>query len=189
MKGGSDTTTKLIMDNCAVYLPRANCETVASTRCIMLLYVLVHCLFQLISSNPDLNKYASLYHYRKAATKHTTFHHTLLHCNKMFVSALKEMEEERENETRSSNVSKKGKNMNPLFEQRQRVMPDRRMHEGVYAEEVNFPPSLPFLTPKKISQNILNGEAPFLVQEMVSKCTGMPLKAHKGIEKRVIFVL
>ena len=68
VKGGSNTTTKL-MDRCATYISHVNCETAASNRCVMLLFVSDRRLFQLITSKPDLNKYSSLCHFRKASSK------------------------------------------------------------------------------------------------------------------------
>ena len=45
-KSGSDTTTKLLDDR-AVYMPYVNCETVACTRLIMLMFVVCHQLSQI----------------------------------------------------------------------------------------------------------------------------------------------
>ena len=152
VKGGSDTTTKL-MDKCAMFIPHTNCETVASTRCIMLLFVTCHRLFQLIGSNIDLNKYSSLYHYRNASSKRTTFHHTLLTCNHIFKDELKRIESEKEK--RNSNVSENDENISPP---QHRVRPNRRRYNGVLPEEATFAPSLPFLTPKKITRNQQNNK-------------------------------
>lgn len=178
VKGGSDTTTKL-MDKCAMFIPHTNCETVASTRCIMLLFVTCHRLFQLIGSNIDLNQYSSLYHYRNASSKRTTFHHTLLACNHIFKNELKRIESEKEQ--RNSNVSENNENISPP---QRRARANRRRYNGVLPEEATFAPSLPFLTPKKITRNVQNGEAPSLIEEMVTKCTGMPMKNFNATQQR-----
>ena len=80
VKGGSDTTTKL-MDDCLIQIPKRhmNTKTVAISRCISLILVLNHRLMQVIScqrDNPD--DYPSLVHYRHAASARLTYHRTLL---------------------------------------------------------------------------------------------------------------
>ena len=85
VKGGSDTTTKL-MDDCIIRVPKAhlNTETVAITRIISLLFVEIHRLNQVFTAKEDVDEYPSLAHYRKAASKRSTFHVSLLLCDQLF---------------------------------------------------------------------------------------------------------
>ena len=78
VKGGSDTATKL-MDDCLVRIPKhhMNTESVATSRCFMILMVLNHRLMQIFTALDDLN-YPSLKHYREAASQRLTFHSSLL---------------------------------------------------------------------------------------------------------------
>ena len=94
VKGGSDTTTKL-MDDCILRVPKAhlNTETTATTRLMMLNFVLIHRLIQAFSANPCL-PYSSLRHYRDAASHRSTFHVTLLRCNQIFQQAVQDFQDE-----------------------------------------------------------------------------------------------
>ena len=69
-KGGSDTLTKL-MDDCILRPPKVHsyCESVAFTRCIMILLTLIHCLIQINTAKEDINDYSSLKYYRNAASQ------------------------------------------------------------------------------------------------------------------------
>ena len=57
VKGGSDTITKRLMDDCLIQIPKShmNTKTVAIPHCISLVLVLNHRLVQLISSKEDPN--------------------------------------------------------------------------------------------------------------------------------------
>ena len=83
VKGCSDTTTKL-MDDCLIQIPKChmNTETVAISRCGMVIFVLFHCLSQVQYAEANLN-YPSLHHYRHAASFRSTFHASLLRCAKI----------------------------------------------------------------------------------------------------------
>ena len=89
VKGGSDTTTKL-MDDCFLRPPRAhlNPESASIARLIMLLFTTAHRLYQVSTADPLCN-YPSLAHYRNAASKRTTFHFSILECHAAFKNALK----------------------------------------------------------------------------------------------------
>ncbi len=179
VKGGLDTTTKL-MDDCAVRVPHINCETVASTRCIMLVFVAIHRLFQVFTAKKNLNYYSSLYNYRKAATKRVTFHQTLLICDNLFKKKLKELEKESEKENCSILT------VSQASQQNRRQQPNRRRVNGVIPEQVTFGPSLATctITPKKITRSVKNGNAIDKIKEMVNKCTGMPMKMHGKDQQR-----
>ena len=179
VKGGSDTTTKL-MDDCAVKVPHVNCETVASTRCVMLVFVAVHRLFQLFTAQQNLNSYASLYHYRKASAKRTTFHQTLLECDALFKKKLKELKELAEKENVIDLVTLGGEGS---CVQRRR-QPSRRRVDGVLPEEVTFGTTLHELTPKRITRHVQMGKASNKIEDMVRTCTGMPMKAIKSEQQR-----
>ena len=90
VKGGSDTTTKL-MDDCILRIPKAHLdpETVAITRLIAIVIVLFHRLSQIFSSNQNINTYPSLAHYHNAASHWATYHKSLLKVRKIFVNELK----------------------------------------------------------------------------------------------------
>ena len=180
VKGGSDTTTKL-MDDCILFMPHKNCETVASSRLLMLLFVLNHRLFQLFSSNEDPNEYSSLYHYRKAATKRCTFHQTLLYCNNIFRNELKRIrdEEEKKNKENDAPVNDVLLGHRRKMGSKTRNLPNRTKFDDVVPERVTFGPLLPMNTPQKMTKAVERGEADDYVSSMISSCTGVPVKVHK----------
>lgn len=173
VKGGSDTTTKL-MDDCLPQLPFTNCETVASTRCIFILFVLCHRLFQLFSAKENL-EYSCLENYRKASSKRYTFHHTLLRCSSIFQGQIKSIEEEMQCDKENQITSDDALQTSP-----KRVRPIRRVIDGAPLQQVTFAPSLPTVTPKKITKKVRDGSASSDVIEMVNKCHGIPLKIYKA---------
>lgn len=73
VKGGSDTTTKL-MDKHLFQVPRSviNMETVACTRLIQFTQVLVHRLFQVNTASQSVDKYPDFRRYHNAANKRFT---------------------------------------------------------------------------------------------------------------------
>ncbi len=173
VKGGSDTTTKL-MDDRLLVLPYTNCETAATNRCIFVLFALCHRLFQIFSAKKDLN-YPSLQHYRNAASKRFTFFKTLLRCQLFFhdeILLINQRQRERENNENSLT--------DPTPQQRRRVQPNRRVIDGAPLQQVNFAPSLPTITPKKTSKKVLNGTASAQLTKLVQNCTGMPMKVYRG---------
>ncbi len=176
VKGGSDTTTKL-MDDCSLFVPHTNCETVASIRCIMLVFVLNHRLFQIFTANNNTDKYTSLFSYRKAASKRSTFHHTLLYCQRIFASEIDALQAaaKKENEGVSINNNLRGGDR----QNQRRILPIRRRVDGVVPEAVTFGAVLPTNTPKKMTKAIHRGEAGKDVSSMISQCKGIPMKVYK----------
>ena len=92
VKGGSDTTTKL-MDDCILRVPKShlNPETAACNRLIMLTFVLCHRLFQVFKFANPVNWFKSLWSYREAFCQQRTFHSTLIKCDLIFNKELEKM--------------------------------------------------------------------------------------------------
>ena len=84
-KGGSDTITKLV-DDCFIHPPRiyTNFESVAVGRCISNLFATVLKLFHVTSASHSLDTYASMLHYRNAASHRATFKRLLLMSHDQF---------------------------------------------------------------------------------------------------------
>lgn len=175
-KGGSDTTTKL-MDQCNLQLPHANMETVASTRCLMIVLVLNHRLFQLLSANNNLNAYSSLFHYRKAASKRCTFHCTIIHCYDVFKDRLDTLQKEANKENDEFSISRKN------LRQKKKVLPSRKRIDGVLPEQVTFGAKLPTSTPQRITKSVAKDEAEKDVKDMVRNCPGILMKLHSNQKK------
>ena len=176
VKGGSDTTTKL-MDSCKLLTPHSNMETVATSRSIMLLFVLNHRLFQLFSAKDNLNYYRSLYDYRRAACSRTTFHKSFLCSFNILKTYLHEL-----NKENNEGFAISRNNLNAG--QKKRVLPNRKRVNGVLPENVTFGATLPTTTPKKISASIHSGEASVEVKEMVRNCNGRVLKVHNNDNRK-----
>ena len=170
VKGGSDTTTKL-MDDCLVQIPKChmNTETVAVSRLVMLVYVLNHRLSQINSGKDDLGFYKSLFNWRQAASARTTFHSTLLQHHQIFKKMLTDMQE-----APAGPPSTPIRHVSPSS-------PPRRTRgalvDGVMPQTLDLiAPRLPTQTPKKIVAFIRNGTASEPIQEMVKHCTGIPMQ-------------
>ena len=168
VKGGSDTTTKL-MDDCLIQIPKChmNTETVAVSRLVMLVYVLNHRLSQINSAKDDLDVYKSLFNWRQAASRRSTFHSTLLLHHKIFKQMLTDMIQEAPPLTPIRQVSPSS--------------PPRRTRsalvDGVVPQNLNLiAPRLPTQTPKRITAVINNGNASESIQKMVENCTGIPMQ-------------
>jgi hypothetical protein len=166
VKGGSDTATKL-MDDCLVQIPKThmNTETVAISRCLMLVLVQNHRLMQALSADSELN-YPSLLHYRHAASKRQTFHSTLLLHAKLFRNMF-------EDEKRAANAA-------TIVEPPDlRRAPRRQRIDGAIPEEMTFAARLPFATPnKRIGKLIRKETAATEVQDMVYNCTGQIMQLY-----------
>ena len=174
VKGGSDTTTKL-MDDCIIRIPKCslNPESVAVARLIHLLIVLLHRLIQVFSANSDITIYPDLMHYRKAASKRSTYHQTLLQCNRILNQ---EIEKIHAASTYPSS-SPTNQSVSPLPTRRRRN-PSRQLVDGVRPQPVEFGPCLATITPRKINKMVEKGRAPLNIESMVKQCTGMPMKAY-----------
>ena len=176
VKGGSDTTTKL-MDDCVLRVPKShlNAESAACNRVIMITFVLCHRLFQIFSADPELN-YPSLHNYRAAASARTTFHQSLLQCYQIFRSELQTSDDDPESGATMQRPETNAQN--------RRTQPSRQRVDGVVPEQTTFGATLPMNTPKKIGSMLRRGHAPDEIQKMVHECTGIPLKAHPHKERR-----
>jgi hypothetical protein len=77
LKGASDTATKL-MWNCQIkFASSGRSQLVASAKFFQLYSILLHREYQVATSKPDLNFYASLHHFRNTRNKNYPFHKTL----------------------------------------------------------------------------------------------------------------
>lgn len=165
VKGGSDTTTKL-MDDCIVRIPKVhlNHETVAINRLISLTMVLVHRVNQTFTAKKDPNFYDSLQDYRKASSQRSTFFETLLSTRQVLIDELNNAQAN--HEASPSNE--------PNGEPRRN--PSRRRVAGVVPQQTEFGASLSMKTPKRIGKQARTGTASSEVQEMIQNCTGIPMK-------------
>ena len=173
VKGGSDTTTKL-MDDCILCVPKShlNTETASQTRLIMLLFVLYHRLNQAFTSD-DNYSYPSLRHYRAAASARCTFHTSLLTCATIFKEAIPLPDDENEPPVSSPRP-------NHLGNERRRN-PSRRRIDGALPKATTFGASLSMKTPKKMNQMIGSGTAAPEIEDMIRNCTGIPMKSHPKV--------
>ena len=107
VKGGSDTTTKLMDDSVCLHPPYVNCETIACARILLLLFVTIHRLSQVISAKEDLGFYDSLYHFRNSASKRSTFAHTLDSIREHFEEELESIKKNTLNSSSSKESNEK----------------------------------------------------------------------------------
>ena len=165
VKGGSDTTTKL-MDDCNVQVPKVhmNTETVAITRLIQFLNVLNHRVMQTFSAKSNL-PYPSLKHYRKAASDRQTYHGTLMISSDAFRTYLKDLEK-----IASPSVA------TPPPELRR--APRRVRVDGALPEKTSFGGILPYKTPTKHAHLIRTGTATDDAKKMFESCTGRPMQVY-----------
>ena len=172
VKGGSDTTTKL-MDACILCIPKfhLNAETVAVTRILEIILVLVHRLCQVFTAKKDINFYSDLCHYRDAASERITFHVNLLTCRKEFKKALDRMEAQ---EQRAENQDVPLPIARPCPPVRRQ--PLRQQINGVVPERATFGAALSTKTPTKLLSRLRKGTAPPEVETMLHQCTGLPMK-------------
>ena len=169
VKGGSDTTTKL-MDDCLIQIPKShmNCETVAISRCIMLMIVFIHRCSQILSAKADLD-YPSLHHYRHAASKRLTYHRCLVRCGNIFSKMLLQFTQP---PPPTPCVTP------PRCQQTRRRQPLRQLIDGVRPEPIKFGPSLSTQTPERLQRLVINNEASMEIQSMVTACQGMPMQVY-----------
>lgn len=169
VKGGSDTTTKL-MDDCILQIPKTsmNMETVAITRLIQILMVLDHRLFQCTTNTKPLDEYPSLLHWRHAASHRFTFHKSLL----FFAGAFsKELEAIAQNHPVRFSTPLQLENVVRRSNRRAQV-------DGILPSRLTFAPTLPTRTPVKINMQIANDTASEEVQHMVKHCVGIPMQVY-----------
>jgi hypothetical protein len=162
VKGGSDTTTKL-MDDCVTKIPKAhiNAESVACARCIMLISVLIHRLMQVFSAR-DYKMFTSLAHYRNAASHRTTMHSSLLK-----ISALLKLEHVK---CMTADA--------PIQCSNDENMDNSNICDGIVPQEIKFGPVLATKTPNKLTKRVIDGTASTTIIEMLENCTGIPIMAY-----------
>ena len=131
VKGGSNTAT-MLMEDCKLYPPHINAKTVVSACCIMLVFVLNHRLFQLVTAKQDVTKYSSLLAWRKAASGRSTFHKSMLFCAKVLHDEVAARIERAEKENSGENSFLHTNNL------RSRKNPSRRRVNGKVLQEVNW---------------------------------------------------
>ena len=176
VKGGSDTTTKL-MDDCLVRIPKChmNTETVAISRLLMLLMVLNHRVIQLFTANKEL-AYPSLLHYRHAASARTTFHRTLVTSSTVFKDAIRRLAESNGDRTVT---------FAPTLPPVRRIAPSRRNINGVVPQDITFGGNLGTQTPKKHATGVTlqYGKASEDARDLVFHCSGIPMKRSPAVQK------
>ena len=177
VKGGSDTTTKL-MDDCFLRIPRnsINTETTAITRLIMTVHVINHRAMQMFSAKDNLD-YPSLSHYRNAASHRQTFHTTMNRTSKIFKSFL-------DLHSAPLPVEPCADPHTPAPIRRQ--APSRTLVNGVLPERITFAGHLPAElkeTPRKHGAMIRNGTAKPGVMNLAKSCTGIPMQLHGTKDK------
>ena len=180
VKGGSDTTTKLMDDSCVLRVPKSslNTETAAITRLLMVNLSLIHRLFQIFSAKDDLHTYASLNLYRHAANERRSFHESLVECGENIEEEIKQIEIEEQNEANKENIPPPGTIVQPppRRQQQRRRQPLRQRVDGVLPERLEFGACLPTKTPTKLKRR--EGKVPDELQSMFTSCRGIPMKSH-----------
>ena len=168
------------MDDRVLYPPHVNCETIASTRLILILFVIIHRLIQIITAKEDLNSYPTLAHYRNAASHRCTFHKTYLKVH----SVLKELLEKDEEIDEVSSAGDNAEDQEARVETT-RTIPCRQRVHGVIPQAMTFGVQLPFTTPKKISKKVEKGELSESVCSIYNNCTGrlLQLVNNKGRQR------
>ena len=174
VKGGSDTTTKL-MDSCLIQIPKQymNTESVAVTRCLMLVMVCNLRLMQVFTAKSDVNFYPSLLHYRQAASQRITFHMSLLKSAAIFRDALQKY-----NSTQSTNTVTFQSPTAAAQRQNIRRTNRRAMVDGVIPTKTNFGAVLSEPTPKRLAFNLSRNKANDEQESMNKRCTGIPMKDY-----------
>ncbi len=174
VKGGSDTTSKL-MDDCILRIPKShmNTETVAITRLLFLLLVTMHRLGQIFTANEDLETYVSLQAYRKAASQRRTFYKSLLAYSKIIEEII---DAEKENNRHTPGPARKRVRRTSIAERVTRS----NMVDGVMPTQTEFGHVLNgySITPKKINKLATKFDSSHEIAQMVHDCTGMVMKAH-----------
>ena len=164
VKGGSDTSTKL-MDDCPIYVPHsaANLESMAVSRLLGLSFVTIHRLRQIISSRDLKDNYGSLKHFRNAACKRFTFHHSYLVCMDYFLQkgAVNTGLLSSEDEDEGTRI----------------IRPTRTKIAGKVPTPVPFSYIETGKTPKKaVCRQITEGKADFQLVERWHNCPGQPVQ-------------
>ena len=174
VKGGSDTTTKL-MDDCILQIPKSamNMETVCITRLLQALMVLCHRQFQCMSNHKPLDDFDSLLHWRHAASYRFTFHKTLLLFAKVFATKAKEKRVTSIHVTHTPAPISQTRQVSPMpqFQQRQPI-------DGITPSLLLCAPTLSTKTPRKIQTSIRDGSASSEIMDMVHKCVGIPVQKY-----------
>ena len=170
VKSGSDTSTKL-MDARILFPPHINGETIASSRCILLAFVLIHRLIQTITAKDDLSSYPSLAHYRDAASHRSTYFTTLLTINTFLKSKLSSIGNQNTNQNNENSSSHQ-----QTATTQARNMPHRRRILGVVPQPVDYGVKLPFKTPKKLKTMVEKKKVSTPVCKMYENCTGRLLQ-------------
>ena len=175
-KSGSDTTT-MLMDACIVLMPKPHVtsESVAVTRLISIMFVLVHRLNHLFGSKGRYHDYPSLSHYRNNGSQRSTFHQTILTARQIFLQKLEAIADEENRISQST-----GATYHSPAPQNRRG-PSRQRMNGVVLESVNkIQPSMPFATPVKLPSILRKGSAPTPYRAMDHECSGIPIKRWRS---------
>ena len=171
VKGGSDTTTKL-MDDCKVKIPKShmNGKTVAIARLLMLEMVLIHRLLQVKTSHKKLDDYPSLQHYRDAASARLTFHSSLLK-----IASSSEQKAVRFAAARTVTVPT---SQPSVVTPPSSPVATGNVIDGVLPQKVTFGATLPTRTPLKLGKRLLTKKATKEEIAMAESCCGMPVQLY-----------
>jgi hypothetical protein len=110
-----------LMDDCSFHPPQnyINCESVAFTRSLMIIYTLIHRLIQTITSKENLQRsYYSLRHYRNASSQRFTFDQSIHAVKHRLNEHLLKIQDAKEKENTSASCT-------PKPPRRQRQQPSR----------------------------------------------------------------
>ncbi len=183
VKGGSDTTTKL-MDDCIIRIPKAHMttESVAITRLISILLVSVHRMNQMFSAKEDIDFYSSLVDYRKAASGRSTFHGSILLARQAFCNEIEKIKSDanKENEVPFGSPFARA----AAGRRTRQPRPLRQKVKGVIPQRMEYAATLSMKTPTKMKNLIQKGSAPKEIEQMVKTCTGMPVKSDPRKQMR-----
>ncbi len=174
VKGGSDTITKL-MDDCILHPPfsHLNLETVATTRCIMVIYTMVHRLLQTFSAKSNIKSYKTLHNYRNCASKRTTFHKSINTVKKRFNSLLVEIEKENYAGSPTQHQSTR--------RSRARIFNKNQTTSSIPEKIDNVLVPVTGKTPQKTKRAIEKGKAASPIVQRWEQCRGMPFLVEKYV--------
>ena len=172
-KGGSDTITKIV-DDCVLHPPKnyTNFESVAVGRCISNTLATILKLYQVTSSEEELN-YPSMQHFRNAASHRITYKKMLRMTYKIFTSEAKRLEQNNGKDT-SQEVT------NSRNQQQGQCRIRFRQHQGLAsAQEMDYAKPKTFYTPQKSQKKQVETGQLKVDQTVLDRrntCTGCPVE-------------
>jgi hypothetical protein len=174
------------MDDCILHPPKAhtNCETVAFTRSVMLIFTLVHRLLQINTSKDNLQQsYSNLDNYRNAASQRMSFHQSIHLIKNRYNELLADIEE---------NKQKEKQTLTPRTPKRSRQIPNRQHVHNSSQSCRTIPEKVDDTlvrvlgdSPVKVKRSIEKGKkVSSEVQERWQSCLGKPFLAESFVTTR-----